>query len=334
MKRIIIFIFGLIILEAYTTAKTFISTPAPINLTLEYLPSPILGIDKPRPRFGWKISLTRRAGAQTSYQIWVSSNSSVAAPDMWDSGLVTSSSSNNVVYRGKPLQSDTTYYWKVRYYDEQRSISSWSAAAMFHTGLFTVADWRSAAFITGFNVYRKAFSLSETLSNVHSAKLFICGYGYFEASMNGQKIGDHVLDPAGTKYEKHLLYVTFDVKSMLVDGENAIGVLLGGGWYTQMDSNDPRGQLVALLSIKFRSGSIQSVVTDDSWYATQGWIVYDSVFNGERYDARLEIPGWNEPNQKFDFIWNKAEVATPLGAALSSQLIPPIRVKQVFTKPD
>jgi alpha-L-rhamnosidase len=87
---------------------------------------------------------------------------------------------------------------------------------------------------------------------------------------------------------------------MLEDGENALGVLLGGGWYTQMDSNEPRGQLVALLSIKYRSGQIQSVVTDGSWHATQGWIVYDSVFNGERYDARLEIPGWNEPNQKFD----------------------------------
>jgi hypothetical protein len=87
---------------------------------------------------------------------------------------------------------------------------------MFHTGLFSPADWRSADFITGFNVYRKAFSLSQTVSNVHSAKLFICGFGYFEASINGQKIGDHVLDPAGTKYEKRLLYVTFDVKSYAI----------------------------------------------------------------------------------------------------------------------
>lgn len=119
-----------------------------------------------------------------------------------------------------------------------------------------------------------------------------------------------------------------------------------------MDSHDPMGQLIAIVSIKYGDGSSQMVGTDQTWQATSSWITYDSVFNGERYDARLEIPGWNEPGPSTctgldcrqvvmflcssDIIctsidaWNESQLAVPLGAVLSSQMIPPIRLKQVF----
>ena len=178
-------------------------------------------------------------------------------------------------------------------------------------------------------LFRKEFQVT---NKVLSANLYICGLGYYEAFMNGKKIGDHVLDPAWTNYEQRSMYVTYDVTNQLNQGKNAIGVMLGRGQYNPL-CNDIWGlsksdwvdqpKLIALLKIEYSDGTKSEVITDSSWKTSGGPIIYDDTRHGELYDARLEQKGWSSPS----FIegrWYNASVVE-WNSRLESQMMPPVR---------
>ncbi|HXG33956.1 MAG TPA: family 78 glycoside hydrolase catalytic domain [Bryobacteraceae bacterium] len=291
--------------------------PPPRELRVEYLADP-MGVDVAQPRFSWKLEHPERGQQQTAYQVLVSLEPAVTSGDIWDSGRVASPESVHVVYGGKRLESGRTYYWKVRWWDKEGRASTYSRVARFHTGLLAASEWRGR-WITGGGQLRKEFRLTGTPARAYA---YISGLGYYELRINGRKVGDHVLDPGWTTYEKRVLYSTYDVTPYLRAGDNAVAVMLGHGWYGAR-------ALLLQMNIELEGGSRVEVVSDGTWKVHPGPVVSDSIYHGETYDARLETPGWDRPGFD-DAGWKAAGLADPPKGVLSAQMMPPIRVVETI----
>ena len=185
-------------------------------------------------------------------------------------------------------------------------------------------------------LYRKNVDINK---QVESAYAFISGIGYYELYINGQRIGDHVLDPGWTKYSKTVLYTTYNVSQYFQQGENAIGVMLGRGNYgmTAIDHWDfwqkggyiGQPKLKCLVRITYTDGTSQNVISDLSWKVHDGPLLFDCPHMGELYDANKEIEGWNNPGFD-DSSWEKTHPAVSPGGKLKAQLFQPIRVVDTF----
>ena len=178
---------------------------------------------------------------------------------------------------------------------------------------------------------RNEFTLDKPVAE---ARVYVSGLGYYELSLNGQKVGDHVLDPNSTNYEARVLYTTYDVTKQLNQGENAIGVELGRGRYGMTTPNtwiwheapwhdDPK--VLLQLEIKYEDGSTETIVSDESWRATEGPTRFDSLYEGERYDARLVQDGWTSAGFD-DTGWDHAVKVEPPAGKLRAQQHEPIKV--------
>lgn len=324
------------------------------NLQCEYLDDP-LSIDNPAPLLGWQLQSEERGKSQTAYRILVSGSPSSLKEgegDFWDSGIIKSSQSVQIPYNGKSLTSRQQVYWKVMVWDEKGQETNWSKPATWAMGLLQPSDW-SARWISNLEdphpdsvitypapYFRNEFPVDKP---VRQAKVYVCGLGFYEMYLNGNRVGNQVLAPAVTNYDERVienilyqyddqstqrvLYNTFDVTSLLQKGQNTIGALLGNGWYNQRDRtvegclwyDTPR--MILQLEIEYADGSRQTVATDKTWKTSTGPLVHDAIFTGEVYDARMELDGWNE-NEYNDAAWCQAlEVRAPTGA-LQPQLAP------------
>lgn len=308
----------------------------PTDLLCEYTTSPV-GVDVPRPRFSWVLRHSERGRIQSAYQILVATTKENLLSDVgdaWDSKKVKSDKSVNVEYEGRSLESKVAYYWKVRWWDDKGRVSPFSEVATFEMGLLAESDW-DAVWIGGGDLLRKQFVIE---GKVKQARAYICGLGWYELRINGKKVGDRQLDPGQTDYEKLILYSTYNVTDLLVEGENVIGVMLGKGRYAQDWSAAPPHILDRLKSYKnasprvilqletqFGDGSCRKVSTDEAWKVSQGPIVENDIYNGETYDARLEKPGWDSLGYD-DSEWERAKIVEPPGGRLVSQAtLPPIK---------
>ena len=353
----------------------------PIEPRCEYAVDPI-GVGPEAPRFSWLPEALRRDQKQTAYQILVATSEEQLAQDigdMWDSGRVDSDRNVNVTYQGKPLVADTTYFWKARcwsragvpcyteteeFYDQEvleilrgESESPYTTAAAFSTGLFDRADWQgewlAADKAISSPLLRKEFNLD---TQVRRATVYVSGLGYYELYVNGDKVGDHVRDPATTHYEdgravpsrpetrkfgtkSRVLYVGYDITDRLRPGANAIAAMLGHGWYsievdaanapTQHTPYDEQPVMLLQLKVEFVDGKTLQIVSDGSWKAMAGPITYNDNIHGETYDARLEAPGWCSSGFD-DSAWPMVrEVSGPAGRRVA-QIMPPIKVVQTF----
>lgn len=327
----------------------------PQRLRCENLENP-LGIDVAKPRLSWIMEMAApAAGApqirslrQTACQIFVASSPEQLAQgvgDMWDSGKLTTDSSM-IEYAGKPLESRQQCFWKVRtwYSCEGRPLSGTfeSEPAMWSMGLLNPGDvtakWIGSptkTVIEPVPLLRKTFSLDKKPKR---ATAYISGLGYYELSLNGKKVGDHELDPKFTRYDKRVLYVTYDVTGQLNVGTNAVGVVLGNGWYNyhvknawSFDSAPWRAKpkMFFQLEIAFDDGSVETVISDETWKYSTGPIQYDGMLNGETYDARKEKDGWNTVGYD-DSSWAAAKVVEAPAGRLSAQMVQPIRVTEVI----
>ncbi|MFY0606451.1 MAG: family 78 glycoside hydrolase catalytic domain [Cyclobacteriaceae bacterium] len=348
------------------------------QLKCDAMENPI-GIDKKQPLFSWVMSADGFNRAQSAYQILVASSISLLTPDqadVWNSGKLLSAQSAHVEYGGKDLVATTKYYWKVRIWDEAGEASDWSPTNTFETGIIDDANWlegkwlsvkedtrtsdyRFRAYQTG-NMEKPAMVTSQPVGyfrnvltidkELSEARAYICGLGYYELSMNGAKIGDHVLDPAPSNYDKQAYYVAYDITSDIHKGENAIGVELGNGFYGQNISwkRDPEserdlsyGPPAFQLQIKltYQDGSSETIYSNENWKVTTGPTVFDNIYGGDTYDARFEINGWNDLGYD-DSAWSQPLVVDPKLKKISHQNIPPIRElkrlspQRVFQSPD
>jgi alpha-L-rhamnosidase len=314
------------------------------KLSCEYLDSP-LGIDTPQPRLSWVLDSKERAQRQTAYQILVASSESLLKADrgdLWDTGKVASDQTLHVVYDGKALASSQRCYWKVRAWDKRGAASAYSAAGRWEMGLLSPSEWRAQWIGRTADtnalpapLLRRAFTLE---GKIKQARAYICGLGYYELHINGKQIGDHLLDPAYTRYDRRALYVTHDVTETLRRGKNAIGVILGNGWYNVQTRAvwdfhkapwRAAPKLLMQLRVEYADGRVETIGTDSSWKTSVGPITFDSIYGGETYDARAEKPGWDMPDFS-DGDWDKAEVVAAPGGKLAAQMMPAIKADETL----
>ncbi len=305
----------------------------PTELTTEYAPNP-LNIDTHQPRFGWLLHSDRRAQSQSAYQIRVATSPErlhSGSADKWDSGKVSSDRSVNVPYAGDSLSSDETCYWQVRVWDQDDRASAYSEPASFTMGLLNENDWTGSWIGAQTDVasplLRSEFDLDKPVSR---ARLHISGLGWYELYLNGQRVGDHVLDPATSEYTERVLYVTYDVTQLLQSGANAVGAMLGNGWYCEPGwehryGDSPRLRLQ--LNVDFADGSTTSVASGPGWKTAPGPITRNDLYGGETYDARREQPGWSSTGFD-DAHWDAAVDKDAPGGRMVAQVMPPIRVNK------
>ena len=350
-------LFDLLLITGRPTSGEDAAAPdlVPARLKCEYRADP-LGIDVPRPRLSWILESRRRAQVQAAYQILVADSSESLAADegnLWDSGRVSSRETLHVEYRGKSLRSRLRCFWKVRVWDADGNPSAWSRTAFWEMALLSPEDWAALWIEEGrpaperdedfykddpAPLFRKSFLLPRRATR---ARLYVTGLGYYEAFLNGRRIGNHVLDPGWTNYRKRVYYSTYDVTELLRIGENALGVMAGNGWFNplplKMWGNRNlrealpvgRPRVIARLEAELEDGTRVAVTTDPTWKVRGGPVLRNNVYLGEVYDARREIPGWDRPGLD-DSAWgNAVPSASPVGP-LQAQPQPPIRITARF----
>ncbi|MFA5418411.1 MAG: family 78 glycoside hydrolase catalytic domain [Bacteroidales bacterium] len=313
-----------------------------------------LGFDNPVPEFSWTLQSTERGAEQTAFEVLVSNNpQKMESGICWKSGKISNNRTFGIHYSGKPLQSFTRYFWKVRVWNQRGEMSAWSKPSWFETSMMKPTEWK-AHWISDQRplpakdedfykdipnpLLRKEINLKKEISK---ARLYIAGVGYPVAYLNGQRIGNDMLAMPWTQFAKQVLYSTYDVTSMVRNGQNALGVMLGNGWYNPMPikmfrSINFRNTLTvgkpclkAQLRITYLDGSIETIVTDESWKAGEGPVLMNSVYLGERYDARMEQKGWTEPNFT-DTKWEQAKLEDGPKGQLIASYIPPVRVTKIL----
>jgi alpha-L-rhamnosidase len=350
----------------YLGSSAIASAIEPVNLQCEYYSSP-LNVDVPRPRLSWIMSSPPQGAAQAAYQVLVASTLpqlSADQGDLWNSGKVASAESIQIPYEGKSLASSQQCFWKVRVWDENDHPTPWSQIATWSMGKLRPADWTAqwicapgagnanssalghaglarppttAHAITSLPIFRRSFRLTKPPTR---AVLYICGLGQYELHLNGNKVGNTLLDPGWTDYRKTCLYQAYDLTDQLRPGENVIGVMLGNGMYNVLATRGRYSKfvgsmgppkLIGQLEITYGDGSSQMLGTDNSWKVAAGPITFSSTYGGEDYDTRDLPSGWDSVDGD-DSNWQSATATTGPGGRLvgCSQSAPPITVAQIL----
>lgn len=343
-----------ILLFLFSIVKAFASVSV-CELRCESIENP-LGIDVTAPALSWQLKSDERGIYQSAYELQVANSIDDLESGnnlLWNSGKKTSSHSLNIIYEGPTLKPFTRYYWRVKVYDRRGRETEWSKPAWWETSMFHSTDWKALWIYDGSQdpeneddyytdnpapIFRKEFAVRREVS---SARLYISGLGYYEATINGHKVGDHYLDPGWTNYDKDILYATYDVTSMInSSSENCIGVMLGNGFYNPIPMpifrnlrkylTVGRPTFIAQLRIVYNDGSQELICSDDSWKFSEGPVMRNNVYLGEHYDARNIVKGWNKCGFADDY-WRSAVINydAPKGD-LVAQIQPPVRIKEVI----
>lgn len=303
----------------------------PEKLRVEYASEP-LGLDVVRPRFSWIVASPERGARQTAYEITVANSAEelrAGASAIWTSGEVPSDATFGIEHAGPALESGRRYFWRVRVRDELGRISPWSDPAWWQMGLLESADWQAkwiGSTITQSPLLRTEFEITKP---VVRATAYAFGLGWYQLRFNGRKVGDQVLTPVNSNYERGLFYDTYDVTDLVRAGRNAVGVWLGLGYGEGYSKYGYRWTqpLIARVQIELllADGSKQMVITDEHWKTAESPITADHIYHGETYDARREKLGWDEPGFN-DSAWQSVELRNAPAGPLKSCPMPPIKV--------
>lgn len=295
-----------------------------------------LGIGRARPRVSWRVETARTNWHQVAYEMEAYDS---AKQLRGQTGRVASNQSVLVPWPFTPLHSRGRLAVRVRVWGTDGMASEWSCPAAVEAGLLYPDDW-IAQFVTPAweeertraqpaPFLRREFEVHPGMSR---ARLYITALGVYEAQINGQVVDDQIMAPGWTSYPTRLLYQTCDVTSLLRQGRNALGAILGDGWYRgrlgfdggQRNCYGDRLALLAQLEISYADGRIEQIVTDHSWRATTGPLLASDLYDGESYDARLELTGWSKPGYD-DQNWSGVSAIERALTALAAPSGPPVR---------
>ncbi|MEA4936028.1 MAG: family 78 glycoside hydrolase catalytic domain [Paludibacter sp.] len=371
-KKILLLIFCMMLVEISASNKSKVQIT---NLNCEKLSDPA-GVETVQPRFSWILKSKERNQFQSGYQILVDTcrqNLDRNIGKIWDSRKVISDQSLFVTYEGCKLRPSTRYYWKVRVWDKKGNVSEWSEIGSWQMGLLHKEDWCGARWIgykelpdsmrlvPGYKnaddyrvgnrakerafvpCFRKEFELKK---KIIEATLYVSGLGQYECFVNGKRVGTDFISPGWTNYDKTVLYNTFDITHLLGKGANAIGIIVGNGFYyinkeryVKFVAAYGEPSLICFLKMKYSDGSVDKIVTDKSWKCSPSAITYSSIYGGEDYDATIEQKGWSEKGFD-DSEWkNIILVKGPLGNLVAEtdypvKVMKEIEVKVVKVLPD
>jgi alpha-L-rhamnosidase len=300
------------------------------------------GIGEPAPRLSWRFAGDDSNWIQASYDIEILRPSvDPATPEVFH---VESRDSVLVPWPTAPLHPRESASVRVRVTGRDGVATAWSDSKTVEAGLHSREDW-TAKLITAEKtlapngalrpaLLRKPFALP---AKVKKARLYITSQGLYETHINGTRVGDHVFAPGWSSYKHHLNYQAFDVTQLLVEGENAIGVELGEGWFCsrlgfnggKRNTYGDRMALLAQLEISLENATRLTINSDSTWRSGLGPIIASEIYDGELYDASLEVKGWTLPTLK-DEKWSPVEETTFPTAQLTASTAPPVRKVQTL----
>lgn len=299
------------------------------------------GIHPASVRMSWQLQSVERNVLQTAYELRLSTEGRKPIV-VWSSGKIVSGRSVDVPYAGPALKTNTQYQWQVRVWDQQGKVSPWSASSRFLTGYASIGDWQASWISPGFTedtnfrpspLMRREFMIRKP---VERATLFITAQGMYEARINGKRAGDAWLTPGWTSYNKRLQYQAVDVTSLVQKGANAIGVILGNGWYRGeiafekgINYYGKQLGLLAQLHLHYTDGSSELVATDNQWKSHIGEIRYSEIYHGETIDRRLHQAGWDQPGYS-DTGWYSVQLQSFDKQRLLPTINEPVKLKEVF----
>ena len=262
-----------------------------------------LGIGESAPRLSWIVEEAPAGWAQHAYEL------EIERDGVAETVLAASDDQILVEWPVAPLASRERAAIRVRLADDDGVWSGWSAATVVEAGLLDPTDWTAKPVGGAWDedpesddrrpsLVRREFHVADGLV---SARLYATAHGLYEAEVNGARVGDDTLSPGWTVYPKRLRYYTYDVTDLVEPGANAIGAWLGDGWY--------RGRLgwrggfrnlfgddlsfLGQLELTYADGHRETVATDAAWKAAPSPILRTGIYDGEDYDARLELTGWS-----------------------------------------
>ncbi len=335
-----------------------------INLTCESKVNP-LGIEVKNPRFSWEIKSAEKNTHQSAYRILIADTPEKLKNNIgniWDSDLKKSDQSSQIEYQGAPLTPEKKYYWKVKVFNQSGKETPWSEIASWQMGLFSSTDWDKAVWICFENLpdsmrvvpgvhgdgnklgtkamirdiipqFRKEFAVGKAIKN---ATLYISGLGQYEATINGTKVGKSFLAPGWTNYDKVCLYNTYDVTNQLKIGKNALGVIVGNGFYNVNRERYRKlviaygyPKMISKLRINYTDGTSSVIVSGSDWKCAPSPITYTSIYGGEDYDATREQKGWDLPDFD-DSAWKSPLSATVPAGRLTSESDYPLSVREII----
>ncbi|MBR7130899.1 MAG: family 78 glycoside hydrolase catalytic domain, partial [Lentisphaeria bacterium] len=270
------------------------------DLRVDGLPSGMMFCASQLPSLGWKITGERPGLKQHSYRIRARNS---AGEILWDSGKVVSDISAGIRWGGSKLNSRCRVVWQVAIEDDKGNYTE-SSEAVFETPLFANSDWMAQwIWFDGNNptipspvpYFRKEFAAGKVIQ----ARLYAGCRGVFELHLNGKVISNDRMAPGWSDFNKQIQYLTYDVTDFLNEGNNTIGALVADGWYCSYLSGRKRNiygehaELLLQLEMLCADGRRMVVTTGENWRCTTGAYLHSDIYDGEAYDARLEMPGWD-----------------------------------------
>ncbi len=290
------------------------------------------------PRFSWNYEAEVKNVVQTDYRIIVASTEEKAIKgegDLWNSKTVDTNQMLYIPYKGTPLKSRDRCWWKVyttvTYGDHKRKKTIESDVQYFEISLLEPGDWKAHWIgrdyeddkVEGHTAIaaryvRKEFSLHK---DIIQARLYISGLGVYSAYINGMEVApDELLKPALSDYTRRIYFNAYDVTDGMREGANAVGVILEGGRFTTVRHDSTHWewcgithaahyglpQLLMQLEVIYKDGTTDTIVSGDGWKITnRGPIRKSNEFDGETYDARLDLGAWTQPGYD-DSQWDDA----------------------------
>jgi alpha-L-rhamnosidase len=308
-----------------------------------------------RPHLSWRIGSDTRGAKTAAWQVLVAGSREMldaGKGDLWDSGKTAAGRMPGAFYAGKPLAAGDRCFWKARWWDAEDKVSDWSATATWETAPLKPGDWQGATWMNDGKanptrdedfykddpapLMRREFEIAKP---VVSARLHFAGLGLGYPSLNGERLEDHVFDPPWTQFDKRIHFRTHDVTDLVKEGRHCLGITLGNGWYNPLPlrmwgHRNIRGSIptgrpraIACLIVTHPDGSTTTITSGEDWKTAPGPTLHNSIYLGEKRDARKAIDGWNRAGFD-DASWKTVAVVEEPLDVLQPLAMPPARLEK------